>query len=114
MNSFLFLAGNPAIMAAEETVGVVESLTVELEVYVSGYPIPTSSHMTWYYPNGNEISAMDTGVEFQDSGRRLILSNAQPEQAGLYDCTIVLSLVPYMGATTSIQLNVYGENKINI
>ena len=96
-------------MAAEETVGVVQDLTVELEVYVSGYPIPTSSQITWYYPNGNPVSDSDTGVEFQDGDRRLMLSNVQTQQAGLYDCTVILSLVPYRGTMISIRLNVYGE-----
>ena len=101
---------NPAIMPAEDSVGVVQGLTVELEVYVSGYPKPTSSHITWYYPNSGEISDTDTGVEFQDSSRRLILSNVQPEQAGLYECVVILSASPYMGASTSIMLNIYGKS----
>ena len=96
-------------MAAEETVGVVQGLTVELEVYVSGYPVPTSSHIEWYYPDNTQVFDTDTGVEFQDGGRRLILSNVQTRQAGLYDCVVVLSLVPLMRAMTSIQLNVYGK-----
>ena len=102
-------AVNPAIMAAEETVGVVQGLSVELEMYVSGYPVPTDSQITWYHPMEHEILDSHSGVEFQDSKRRLILSNVQPEEAGLYTCKVVLSLQPYMGATTSIQLNVYGE-----
>ena len=100
---------NPAIMAAEDTVGVVQGLSVQLEVYVSGFPTPTSSHITWYRPDLSEISNDDTGVVLQDGGHRLILSNVQPEQAGSYECTVVLSLVPYMGAVTSILLEVYGE-----
>ena len=110
----LFSAVNPAIMAAEETIGVVQGLSVELEVYVSGYPVPTSSQITWYYPNDTRISDTDTGVGFQDGGRRLILSNVQTQQAGLYDCTVVLSLAPYMGAMTSIQLNVYGKKNNHV
>ena len=105
----IFLAVNPAIMAAEETVGVVQGRTVQLEVYVSGYPEPTSSHITWYRPDRTEIMATDTGVAFQDSNRRLVISNVQPEQAGSYECYVEISLVPYMGASTAIQLEVYGE-----
>ncbi len=96
-------------MAAEETVGVVQGLTVELEVFVSGNPTPTSSQITWYYPDQSLISNNDPGVAFQDSGRRLILSNVQPQQAGSYECEVILSLSPYMGTITSIMLNVYGE-----
>jgi hypothetical protein len=98
-------------LAAEETVGVVQGLTVELEVYVSGNPTPTSSQITWYYldPDASEISNNDPGVAFQDGRRRLILSNVQPHQAGSYECTVVISPDPYMGAMTYIQLNVYGK-----
>ena len=96
-------------MAAEETVSVVQGLTVQLEVYTSGFPTPTSSHITWYRRDGAEVMDTHPDVTFRDSGRRLILSNVQPQQAGLYDCDVVLSLFPYMGATTSILLEVYGE-----
>ena len=100
---------NPAIMAAEETVGVLQGLTVELEVYVSGYPIPSSSQIMWYNPRGGEILDGDAGVQFQDGRRRLILSNVETQQAGLYECTVILSHDPYMGAMTYIQLDVYGK-----
>ena len=99
---------NPAIMAAMDTVGVIQGLTVQLEVYVSGYPVPTSSHITWYRPDETIISDTDTGVVFQDSKRRLILSIVQPQQAGSYECEVAISIFPYMGALTSIQLKVYG------
>ena len=96
-------------MPAEGTVGVLQGLTVELEVYVSGYPVPSSSQITWYYPRGGEISDGDAGVQFQDGHKRLILSDVETEQAGLYECTVVVSLDPYMGAETYIQLDVYGK-----
>ena len=96
-------------MAAEKSVSVVQGSTAALEVYVSGYPIPTSSQITWYYPNDNMVLDTDTGVEFQDTGRRLILSNVQPQQVGAYDCKVVLS---DMNATTTIELNVYSKYKL--
>ena len=102
-------AVNPAIMAAEEVVDTVQGLTVELEVYVSGYPMPTSSQITWYRPDLSEILDRDPGVAFQDGRRRLMLSNVQPQQAGVYECEVIVSLSPYMGAVTSILLKVYGE-----
>lgn len=98
-------------MAAEKFIDVVQGLTAELEVYVSGYPVPTSSHITWYYPDGSEVSATDTGVEFQDGDRRLILSNVQSQQVGLYECVVLLSLVPYIGAHTTIELNIHRSSK---
>ena len=96
-------------MAAEETVGVVQGLTVELEVYVSGFPTPTSSQITWNRPGGSVISNNDPGMVFQDGGRRLIISNVQSTQAGLYECEVLLSSFPLLYATTSIMLQVYGE-----
>ena len=88
---------------------MVQGLTAELEVYVSGYPVPTESSMYWYRPDRSEIMSSDQGVSFQDSGRRMILSNVQASQTGLYECEVVISSSPYMGASTTIQLNVYGE-----
>lgn len=96
-------------MAAEETVGVVEGLTVQLEVYVSGYPSPSSSRIRWYYPNGAQIADDDVGVRFLESKRRLVLSNVRSQQAGVYTCDVVISVIPYMGASTEILLEVYGE-----
>ena len=104
-----FSADNPAIMAAEETVVIIQGLTVELEVYVSGYPMPTSSQITWYRPGVSEITDSDPGVVFIEGRRRLILSNVQPQQAGVYECEVVVSLDPYMGTVTSILLKVYSE-----
>ena len=106
-------AVNPAIVAAEDTVEVVQGLTAELEVYVSGYPIPTESRMTWYRPDFTILTSSDQGVSFQDGGRRMILSNVQVSQAGLYECEVVITLSPRMDAFTMIQLNVYGEYKVN-
>ena len=101
-------------MAAEETVGVVQGLTVELEVYVSGFPMPTSSQITWYHPDRSVISNNDPGMVFQDGGRKLIISNVQSTQAGLYECEVLLSPSPPMFAMTSIMLQVYGELIHNI
>ena len=97
---------NPAILAVEKSVSVLQGSTAELEVHVSGYPIPTNSQITWYYPNDNVVLDTDTGVEFQDGGRKLKLSNVQPQQAGLYDCEVVLS---HMNAITTIELNIHSK-----
>ena len=94
---------NPNIMAASETVSGIQGLSVELEVYVSGYPVPTESRIQWRYPDGSVILSVDEGVMFQDSGRRLVLSNVQFNQSGQYQCTVD------GGVSASIQLTVYGE-----
>ena len=96
-------------MAKEETVGVVQGLIVRLEVYISGFPTPTSSHVTWHRPDRTVIMNTDSGITFRDSKRRLILSNVQPHHAGSYECFVEISMDPYLGTSTSIQLEVYGE-----
>ena len=93
-------------MAADETVEVVQGLTVEMEVYVSGYPVPTESQITWQRPDQSVIMSSDQGVSFQEGSKRMILSNVQADQAGLYECTVT---VQTMSASVKIQLNVYGE-----
>ena len=100
-------------MAAKERTGVVQGSAVELEVYVSGYPTPVSTQITWRRPGGSDIMDSDEGVEFQDDRRRLILSNVQPQQAGLYQCTVTISVPPNRDASAGIQLDVYGECCLN-
>ena len=85
---------------------VVQGLTVELEVYVSGYPVPTESQIRWQRPDQSIIMSSDQGVSFQAGGKRMILSNVQADQAGLYECIVT---VLTMSAFVKIQLNVYGE-----
>ena len=96
-------------MAAEETVKVVQSLTVELEVYVSGYPEPAESNIMWKRPDQSVIMSSDPGVSFQEGRKRMILSNVQADQAGLYECTVT---VQAMSASVKILLNVYGEQQL--
>ena len=96
-------------MAAEERVEVLQGETAELEIYVSGFPFPTQSAITWLCPNQSMIASSDPGVTFQDEGRKLILANVQANQAGLYQLSVVISYAPYMGSSTQIQLDVHGE-----
>ena len=98
-------AVNPAIMATKNNVEVLQGSSIKLEVYVSGYPIPTESDITWKRPNLREISDLDDTVDFQDGHRRLTLSNIQPHQSGLYSVTV--SLPPNRVARTGVYLNVY-------
>lgn len=106
-------AVNPAIVAAEDTVEVVQGLTAELEVYASGYPVPTESRIMWFRPDFSEIMSSDQGVSFQDGRRRMILSNVQVSQAGQYECEVVISYSPRMNAFTTIQLDVFGEHNVD-
>ena len=93
-------------MAVEERVQVVQGLTVGLEVYRSGYPVPTRSDITWRLPDSSIVSENDPGVTLQDSGRRLILSNVQASQAGQYTCSVTVS---QNSASVVIRLEVVGE-----
>ena len=85
---------------------MLQGQSAELEVYVSGYPVPTESDISWQHPDGSPISSSDEEVVFQERGRKLILSNVQANQAGLYRCSITISS---MSASTEIQLQVYGK-----
>ena len=96
-------------MAVKKKVEVVQDHSVALEVYVSGYPIPTGSQITWHYPNHTVIvESIEAGVKFEKGRKKLILSDVQPEQAGLYSCQVEISLAPYLGAKAEIHLQVFG------
>ena len=95
-------------MAAEERVEVLQGETAELEIYVSGFPFPTESSITWRRPNTSTIKSSDPGVTFQDKGRKLILTNVQANQAGLYQLSVIILYSPFMGSFTQIQLDVNG------
>ena len=96
-------------MAVKKRVEAVQDQSVALEVYISGYPVPTGSQITWHYPNHTVIvGSVETGVKFEKGRKRLILSDVQPEQAGLYSCLMEVSLIPYLGAREEIHLQVFG------
>ena len=96
-------------MAAQAgAVDVVQGSSAVLEVYISGYPMqPTESQITWRRPEGYIIEASDQGVEFQEGHRRLVLSDIQPHQTGVY---VIRTHPLYGSASTHIQLNVYGKS----
>jgi hypothetical protein len=96
-------------MAAQEgPIGVVEGSSAVLEVYVSGYPMqPTAAQITWYRPEGFEVAVSDQGVEFQEGHRKLVLSNLQPQQAGVYVCEVETQ---HSSARARTQLEVYGKS----
>ena len=100
-------------MASQGSLGVVQGSSAVLEVYVSGYPVPNQSHITWRRPEGYVVTNSDEGVEFQEGHRRLVLSNLQPQQAGVYTCEVALSRSPNRHANTSIQLDVYGKSGLH-
>lgn len=97
-------------MAAQEgPIGVVEGSSAVLEVYVSGYPVqPTAAQITWYRPEGSEVDDRDQGVEFQEGRRRLVLSDLQRQQAGVYCCEVESQ---HHSASAQIQLDIYGKYK---
>ena len=101
------IAVNPAIMALKEIMEVLQGSSVELEVYVSGYPIPTELDITWKGPDFREISDSDDRVDFHDGHRRVTLSNIELCQAGLYTVKVSLPLQSERVARTEIHLVVY-------
>lgn len=101
-------------MPVKERVSVMQGLTVELEVYVSGYPTPSGAQITWQRPNQSVIMDSDEGVEFQDDRGRLILSDVQPWQAGPYVCHVFVSLSPYQSSKVEIHLEVYGSTSKSV
>lgn len=98
-------------MAADEDgrVEVAQGSTAHLEVYVSGHPVPTASHVSWHRPGGSEVMESDQDVEFREGTRILVLSYVRPLQAGFYTCTVALSSLMSDMAATEIFLEVYGE-----
>ena len=93
-------------MATKEIVEVLQGSSVELEVYVSGYPVPTDLNITWEGPDLKEISDSDDSVDFHDGHRRVTLSNVQLHQAGLYTVTVSLPFQHDQVATTEVHLDV--------
>ena len=90
-------------------VEAVQGSTAHLEVYVSGYPTPTASQITWRRPGGSEVVHSDEDVDFQEGKRILVLTNVRPHQAGVYVCTVALSSLIGTMATTEMQLEVHGK-----
>ena len=92
--------------AVSRLVEVLEGDNALLEVYVSSYPLLTSNHISWYWPNRSKVTEED-GTEFMSDGRTLFLVNVKPSEAGVYRCEVN---VPTTGQRSSaiIQLNVYG------
>ena len=96
---------NPAMSAVSGLVEVLEGDNAVMEVYVSSYPLVTTNHISWYWPNGSKVT--EDGAEFMSDGRALFLVNVKPSEAGVYRCEVN---VPTIGqrSSTIIQLNVYG------
>lgn len=78
-----------------------------LEVYVSGYPLVTSEHIDWYWPNGSIIQEQD--ASFMNGGRSLFLVDVQLSDAGVYRCEVALPGSPGRSRSTGIQLNVHSK-----
>ena len=85
----------------------MEGTAATLRVYVSGYPLVTSSQIHWYRPNGTEI--LEGQARFEDGRRTMILTEVQSTDGGLYRCEVTTS---YGNSSTSIQMDVYGMKTI--
>ena len=88
----------------------MQNQSIELEVYVSGYPSPSDSHITWYHPNRSIIvETEEGGVKLKRSRKRLVLSDVRLHQAGRYTCKVEISVIPYLGAEIDVLLSVFGK-----
>ena len=94
-----------------DMVTTTETLATQLDVYVSGYPVPRSDQIHWYRPNGVEIQEDNENVQFANSRKRLILSNIKLSDAGTYDVEVAVPLIGTVAlrARTGIDLIVEGE-----
>ena len=100
-------ADNPAVSAINQIVEALIGGQALLEVYVSGYPLVTGDHISWYWPNGSIIQEQD--ASFMNDGRTLFLVSVQLADAGAYRCEVIL---PDNGGNRSavVQLNVHSED----
>ena len=98
---------NPAVIAVKQKVEAFQGSSADLKVFVSGYPPPNGSHITWLRPDRSEIMESDEGVLFEDDRKSLALLNVHSHQAGLYTCRV--SLPPNISARADILMEVYGE-----
>ena len=106
----LLYPGNPAVCPVSSSVGITQGLSTTLEVYISGYPPVRSTNVHWYRlnPTRQEITS---GATFHDSRRRMVLTDVQPSDAGMYLCeaTIPLIGITQLRASATIDLQVYGQ-----
>ena len=103
----LLCADNPAVSAINQTVETLVGGQALLEVYVSGYPLITGDHISWYWPNGSIIQEQE--ASFMNNGRTLFLVSVQLADAGVYRCEVTL---PDNSGNRSVlvQLNVHSED----
>ena len=99
--------GNPAVCPVSSSVGITQGLSTTLEVYISGYPPVRSTNVHWYRlnPTRQEITS---GATFHDSRRRMVLTDVQRSDAGMYLCEATIPLIG-MRASATIDLQVYGQ-----
>ena len=95
---------------AMSSVGITQGLSTTLEVYISGYPPVRSTNVHWYRlnPTRQEITS---GATFHDSRRRMVLTDVQTSDTGMYLCeaTIPLIGITQLRASATIDLQVYGQ-----
>ncbi len=82
---------------------------MQMEVYVSSFPIPTGNQIYWYRPNSNEILENDPNVQFANSRKTLILTNLQLADFGKYQVEYILGIgIFFRKAGTEIRLDIQG------
>lgn len=100
---------NPAVMPVRNVVITQEGRQTQMEVYVSGYPLPTGNLIQWFRPNDEEIFENEPNVMFVNSRKTLVLTNIQLADFGMYrvKVSLGLGLFPFT-RSTGIFLDVQG------
>jgi len=99
---------NPAIKAVEPMVTVSQGERVDLEIYTSGNPPPSSDTITWSR-NGEAVN----NNNLLDQRHRLRIDDAQLSHAGVYNISVTVIISALQGLfikrNTMIILQVIGK-----
>ncbi len=86
-----------------------EGRQVQMDVYVSSYPLPTGNQIRWYRPDNSEILENDPNVQFANSRKTLILEDLQLVNFGRYRVDFELTFGLLVSrARTEIFLDIQG------
>ena len=78
-------------------------------MYVSGFPDPNSTDITWFKvgPGGIKTELKEPTVNFSSDHRTLLLTNVQESDGGTYMCIVKQSmLVAFPTASSTVQVTI--------
>ena len=94
-----------------DMITIAENQETHLDVYVSGYPVPRGDQIHWYRPNGVEIQEDEVNIRFNNSRKRLILSNIKLSDAGTYDVEVAVLVTGSFAQMAQTGIDVIVEGK---